>query len=265
MLLLSLLACVGPPVEAPLDLDQLLHWFFVHRDTATDEELRAKAANLAPLIGEATRGTVTHLTEDEQAVVAMAEPADPADATGIFITGPVACSFPDFEVVHYALDQEGLYETATGEESYIAYDRAYTTDLAAYEARTTPNLAWDTTYTIHPVTSTYTALIKGSMRFVPAADADADEPGGIGPLVVERNHLPSPATFESESSDFFAQDYQLDIMLPSGDSTIHAYAVWRDLSSATLADENEGVQNLILNGLEDFDRDTELVCAAGGF
>ncbi|MDP2305015.1 MAG: hypothetical protein Q8P18_03205 [Pseudomonadota bacterium] len=266
-MLLLLVGCV-PPVEAPTDLDALFHWFFVNRDTASQEELDAAAANLLPFASESTRGTVTHLTEGEQAVVAMTTPADPANATGIFITGPVACSFEDFERVHYALDQEGLYETATGDESYIEYDRAYTSDLAAYEAREAPTLSWDTTYTIEPVLARYTADIKGGMRFVPASAGDTDEEG-VGPVVIERAHLPSPAIFEgrgeAEGGDFFDQDYQLDIMLPdaAGTGSVHAYAVWRDLSSLGQTDESEGVQNLILDGLEDFDRDTELVCAAG--
>lgn len=259
-MLLLLVGCARP-VEAPTDLDTLFHWFFVNRDTATEEELHAAAANLLPFAREVSRGTVTDLTAEEQGTVTMATAADPAEATGIFITGPVACPFDDLERIHYALDQEGLYETATGDEdTYIEYTRAYTSDLAAYEARQIPTLAWDTTYKVAPVTVAYTAEIEGGMRFVPAAD---DE--GAGPVVIERAHLPSPALFENgtaeQGGDFFAQDYQVDIMLPDGDGSVHAYAVWRDLSSLGLTDESDGVQNLILDGLEDFDRDTELVCA----
>lgn len=258
-MLFLLVACAEPPVEAPEDLDSLFHWFFANYETATDEEVRAAADNLLPLVQEATRGTVTDLTDDEQATVELDPARDVADVTGIYITGPVGCTIADMEAVHYALDQEGLYETATGEESYIAYDRVYTSDLAAYEAREEPFLAWETTYTIAPVTEEYTAVIDGGMRYVAEAD-------GVGPVVLDRAYLPSPATFTNpETSDYFGQDYQMDIMLPDGDASVHAYAVWRDLSSLSLTDESEGVQNLILDGLEDFDRDTELVCAAGGF
>src|SRR5687767_3926115 len=111
----------------------------------------AAAANFGPLVEEASRGTVSVLTDAEQATVTLTEPRDPADASGLYVAGPVACSFPDYERVHYVLDQEGLYEAATGEEKYIAYERAHTTDLAAYEARETAYLAWETTYTVKPV------------------------------------------------------------------------------------------------------------------
>jgi hypothetical protein len=253
--MLFFLACAAPPVEAPDDLDGLFHYFFLNYASATDAELSAAALKLAPLVNEATRGTVSDLTEAEQdTLTELVEVGDPAEATGIYITGPVACDWLPFEQIHYDTEQEALYEEASGEEKYIAYDRVYTSDLPAYEARTEPYLSWDTTYTINPVAAEYTAHIDGGMRYVPATeDFDA--------FVVERNSLPQPATFEAEGSDYFAQDYQLDVLLPTATGSAHAYAVWRDLSSLTLTDESEGVQNLILDGLEEFDRDTETICA----
>ena len=257
MLLASLLAC-AKPIEAPADLDGLLHWFFTHWEDATDEELRAAATNLAPLVPTASRGTVSPMTEAEQATVALDGEQDIAQATGIFVVGPVACSFADFERVRYAIDQEGLYEAVTGDEEYIAYDREYHSDVDAYEARSVPSLTWHTLYSIKPVTTEYTADVEGGIRFVSAE-------GDSGPVAIERAYLPSPATFAAETSDYFEQDYQVDVLLPAGDGSVHAYGVWRDLSSLGLTDESDGVQNLILDGLEQYDRDTELVCAAGGF
>ncbi len=257
MLLASLLAC-AEPIEAPADLDGLLHWFFVHWEDATDAEIRVAATNLAPLVPTASRGTVTPLTETEQSTVALVGEQDIAEATGIFVTGPVACSFADLERVRYALDQEGLYEAVTGDEEYIAYDRVYQSDVDAYEARSVPSLTWRTVYSIKPVTTAYTAEVEGAIRFVSEGDEG-------GPVAVERAFLPSPATFTAETADYFEQDYQVDILLPAEEGSVHAYGVWRDLSSLGLTDESDGVQNLILDGLEQYDRDTELVCAAGGF
>lgn len=259
-MLLLLVAC-AKPIEAPKDLDGLVHWFFTNYDTATDEEMRVAAANLAPLVQESSRGTVTDLSEEEQATVAIDPPRDPAEATGMFVAGPIACTLADLEVVNYALDQEGLYEAVTGDEEYIRYSRAYTTDIARYEARTDAFLGWRTTYTVKPVATEYTAEIDGGMRYVPAGEDEGD----VGPVVLSRSVLPSPATFAEETSDYFDQDYQIDVMLADGDASVHVYAAWRDLSSLGLTDESEGVQNLMLDGFEDFDRDTELVCAAGNF
>lgn len=260
MLLLVLAAC-EKPVEAPEDLDGLAHFFFARYDTATDEELRVAANNLAPLVQEATRGLVTDLSDEEQATVPTVPPGDPADATGMYITGPIACAFEDLEVVNYALDQEGLYEAVTGDEEYIQYSRRYTSDLAAYEARQEPFLTWVTEYTVQPVpiSPAYSATIDGGMRYVPADDE------GAGPVVLSRSVLRTPAVFADETEDFFAQDYQIDVMLPDGDGSVHLYVAWRDLSNFGQTDETEGVQNLLLDGYEDFDRDTEGVCAAGGF
>jgi len=259
LLPLVLVGC-KKPVEAPEDLDSLLHFLWATYETGSDEELLAAAANLGPLVQEASSGLVSHLTDAEQATVDLDPPRDIALATGVFVAGPMACPMAPLERILYALEQEQIYEEATGKESYDAYERHYTSDFAAYEARTEPYLTWQTTYTVTPVFSTYTAVISGGMRFVPEVD-------GVGPMVIQRSWLPSPAVFENDDGpDYFDQDYQLDVLLPDGDdASVHAYATWRDLRSAGLQDESAGVQGLLIGGLEDYDRDTEVVCATGAF
>lgn len=256
--MLLLLSACAKPVDAPEDLDELFHYVWSRYEDGTDEEILAAAANLDPLIQEHGEGIVSDLTEAEQATVDLGSPRDPAEATGMFVSGPLDCAFADTERLLYALDQEGLYETATGEQSYDAYDRVYTSDLDAYEARETNFLTWTTTYTVTPLFTTYTAVISGSMRYVPEAD-------GVGPVVIQRSYLPDPAVMEGDTEDYFDQDYQLDIVLPKGDISAHAYTFWRDLQSAGLDDESTGVQNLLIDGLNDFYVDAETVCAAGGF
>lgn len=259
LLLPLLLVGCKKPVEAPEDLDSLFHFFWSTYAEGTDEELRAAAANLAPLLQEPLSGVVTHLSDAEQATVELDPARDVALATGVFVAGPVDCAMGPLERIYYDLEQERIYEEATGKEAYDAYERHYTNDFDAYVARTAPYLTWQTTYTVTPVLATYTAVISGGMRFVPEAD-------GVGPIVIQRSWLPSPAVFENDDGpDYFDQDYQLDVVLPDGDTSVHAYATWRDLQSAGLQDESAGVQNLLIDGLEDYDRDTEVVCATGNF
>ena len=154
--------------------------------------------------------------------------------------------------------QEGLFEDAIGKDSYEAYDRVYTSDIDAYVGRETAFVTWTTTYTVQPVFSTYTAVISGSMRYVPEQD-------GVGPMVIQRSYLPDIATFNGDTEDFFEQDYQLDVVLPATDGSKHGYANWRDLKSAGLEDEDTGVQNLLIDGLETYYQNLDTVCAAGGF
>ncbi len=257
MLLVLLVSC-AKPIDAPKDLDALFHYLWLNYQTGSDAEMLAAAANLDPLIGEASDGLLTPLSDAEQATVDVLSGQDVAEATGWFVAGPLGCPFDDTEKILYALDQEGLYESATGKESYVAYDRVYTSDIDAYVARQTPFVTWTTTYTVTPVFTTYTAEISGSMRYVPEQD-------GVGPMVLQRSYLPEIATFEAETQDFFEQDYQLDVVLPSGNSAVHGYANWRDLQSAGLEDESGGVQNLLIDGLVDYYDDLGTVCAAGGF
>ena len=255
MLWMLLVGCAKVE-EAPATVDDLLHWFWTQYETATDDEVRTRAAELDTLTAEPLRGTYSDLTDEEQATVTMDEPIDPADARGIFIAGDVACTFDDLEQVRIALDQKGLYEAANGGEAYIAYDRAYTSDLAAYPG---VPLTWDTTYTVKPVLSEYTLFVHGGARLVPEAD-------GVGPVFLSRVWAPAPATFRDDNSnDYFRQDYQIDVNLPRGDATVHLYGTWRDLSSLGFTLEEQGTVNTLLDGYEDYDRDTEAVCANGGF
>lgn len=257
MSILLLPAC-KPRSDAPKDLDALYHYLWLNYEEGTDEDLLAAAANLDPLISEAGNGLLTLLTDDEQATVDVRSGQDPAEATGWFVAGPLACAFDDTERLLYALDQEGLFEDAIGKESYEAYDRVYTSDIDAYVARETPFITWTTTYTVQPLFSTYTAVISGSMRYVAEQD-------GVGPMVLQRSYLPDLATFDGETQDFFEQDYQLDVVLPASGSAKHGYANWRDLKSAGLEDEDTGVQNLLIDGLETYYKNLDTVCAAGGF
>ncbi len=253
-----LLSGCKPHSDAPEDLDALYHYLWLNYDSGTDEDLLAAAANLDPLITEAGNGLLTGITEEEQATVDVRSGQDPAEATGWFVAGPLACAFDDTERLLYALDQEGLFEDALGKDSYEAYDRVYTSDIDAYVARETAFVTWTTTYTVQPVFSTYTAVISGSMRYVPEQD-------GVGPMVIQRSYLPDIATFEGDTEDFFEQDYQLDVVLPATDGAKHGYANWRDLKSAGLEDEDTGVQNLLIDGLETYYKNLDTVCAAGGF
>jgi hypothetical protein len=256
MMLAWLLACA--PKEAPTAVDGSLHWFFANFESATDEEMREAVLDLDMAEG---RGIVDDLTADEQATVELDPPRDIGAVTGLFLAGPVACSIEDNETVHLLLDQDGVYTEATGSSSYDAYSRVYTSDADAYFAREENILWWETTYTVTVpiVGTTYTAVIEAGIRYVPEAD-------GVGPIVIERDHLPAPGTMEAENNDFFDQDYQIDVILPDGlGASKHAYAVWRDAVLGGLADEEDFTQTVMLDGLEDYDRDTEKVCELGNF
>lgn len=253
--MLAVLVACKHPEPAPEAVDGSLRWFFANFETATDEEMRDA---LGELDFAEDQGVLDPLTAEEQATVELDGDKDPAKATGLFIAGPMTCTFEDLEATHWYPDQEALYEDRTGGERYDEYDRQFTTDLDAYLARETPYVWWETTYTVTVALSTYTAFVVAGLRYVPEAD-------GVGPIVIERDFMPSPAEFAGETDNYMEQDYQIEVLVPDGDTSRHAYAMWRDLRSFGIEDEDEGAQNLILDGLEDFDRDTEKVCEVGGF
>lgn len=245
VLLLSLLACKAPPEEAVPDLDATVHWAWQSVETASPAEWSEMAAILDSHVGGSLRGTVSVLSHEEQALVPLVEPGDPDLALGLLSGGRIACDLAAVEKVVYALEQDEIFS------GYTAYERTYTSDLDAYEAREVDTLGWHTTYSA-TVLATYTADIDAVLRWT------AD-----GPVLIERAWLPSPAVFES-GSDRFDQDYQLQVFWPVDDGTTgYLYGTWRELEYAGLTLEESGVQNLILDRLEDWADELEAGCTAG--
>lgn len=255
-LVLALSAC-REPVEAPADLDGLVRFFWAEYDGGSDEALRVAASNLDAIFADG-KGTVGALSDAEAAVVEVDGAPDLALAHGLYVSRALACDLAPLEEILYDLDQEGIYEAATGEEAYDAYDRAYTTDLDAYVAREAPQVAWDVTYVApDSMLPRYTARVLGGLRWVPAP---AEGEAGIGPVLLARTWMPAPAVFD-EGSHRFDQDYQVEVYWARDGQTAHLYGMWRELEYFGMTLENDGVKSLILDGLYDFDDDTEAVCA----
>ena len=60
---------------------------------------------------------------------------------------------------------------------YSAYNREYTTDLAAYETRETNLLGWHTTYSVDRLGVSMTVDIDGTIRYTQAIDAETTPHG----------------------------------------------------------------------------------------
>ncbi len=249
-LFFCLLAC--KPVEpAPDDLETLFHWMWAGFEDEEDARLREGGVNLEALVSEALTGSLEDLTPDEQSVVELDAPADPAEATGIFLAGELLCDMATLESIVIDLDQLALYPDA-----YDTYERTYLDDADAYLDRAAPMLGWETNYTTTPpIGAPYSERLYGGVRWVPAGDEG-------GALLLARVWMPEPAVFESGSARF-EQDYQIEAYVERSDGVlVHAYAIWREFDlGAGLDMENEGVQRLTLDSLGDWDRATEQRCA----
>lgn len=243
-MLALLLACGPPPKEAAPDLESSMHLAWQTVETGTPEEWVALTNDLDALIGEeVVKGTLEDLSDAEQALVPLEDPIDIGLAQGLVFGGNLACGLDEVDPVLYALEQDEIFS------GYSAYERDYTSDVDAYEARDVDTLTWHTVYSA-TVLNTYTAEIDARLRWM----------GSDPPVLVERAWMPTPSTFE-RGDDRFDQDYQLQVFWERDDGTTRfAYGMWRDLEYGGYTLENEGVQTLILNKLEDWAEELGEAC-----
>ncbi len=249
------LACKVEP--APEDIDGLAHWFWQHLDDEGSDALQAGAVNLyAALDGGSfdgpLDGSITTLNQEELTLVDKGEESR-EDLHGVFMANDVACSTSLLEYQVYAADQDEMHPG-----TYVSYDREYLSDLEAYQARETEWLEWRSTYVVEDTGVSYEASILGTMRYVESIDDQLP-----GPLLVSRGVLEAPAYTNDDQDRGMFQDYQLEVYLPRGEDTLHLYAMWRDAVFFGLDFGNSGMQTFVLDGMADWDVDSEELCGIG--
>lgn len=265
---LALLACLGgcKAVEpAPEDLDGLFHYFWAQHDDGPDEGLAEALVNFSALVDEdydldaeeVYDGTLSDITQEQLDQVGMRDDADPSVNAGMYLINDLACTLDQVEQIVSSLDQFDLYEGA-----YDAYDREYTSDLDEYLARSEPHLTWISHIDATLMGASYHEDVHGDLRFVPELDA---EQSPFGWFLVARYHMPEEAEFGNDDF-FFTQDYQLEIYYErSAGEVIHLYGLWRHMGFGEASTDDEAIQRLVLNGLADWDDQTEALCASGDF
>ena len=265
----ALLACKKVE-DIPQDLDGVMHYLWQELDTGEEPALAAGVQNLHTALGgdaleEATDGSISRLSADEVEPLGITD-RDPADAAGIFMGNVIHCSLSTVAEIVTWPDQAALYEGV-----YESYTRSYDGDIDAFLAGETDVLTWQVDYESKVLGSTYTGHTLATMRRVSAAAAVDEGLLEDGAPAYEQAYLarfyaPEPAQFEEGSEKTFEQDYQFEIYWDRGQAeTMHAYAMWRQANwGAGFTSEDEDVQRLLLNGMANWDRDTDRICEEGG-
>ena len=199
-------------------------------------------------------GSITTLNASELELVGK-DGQDRDDLYGVYLANDVACSTQLLEYQVYAANQDEMHP-----DTYVSYEREYTSDLDAYLDREAEFLTWRSTYVVSDTSVEYTAVINGTLRYVPDLGDDSDLPG---PLLVSRGVLDAPAYTNEDQDRGMLQDYQLEVLFPRGDDTLHLYAMWRDSVFFGLDFGNEGMQRFVLDGMYGWDQDSEELCGIG--
>jgi hypothetical protein len=257
---LSSLACLDktPPTLAPDAVDANLKWFWVNGNTADDATLLDAAGKLA-VSGKADSRTTPfkgqareRLATEDIANTGLTD-TDPSTARGLIIVNLFECTLDKLQAILIAQDQMSQYT-----DVYKSYARSYTSDADAFTGGSKNTLTWDVDVKAAlPVDDTYTSLIRGGIRRVPAP---ADGPTK-GPFLVTRTWLTAPATFAPTSTSYFKQDYQIEVFWEQSPGHIfHGYGMWRDIKAVGLTFEDNGFLNIVLDNLVAWDTKTAELC-----
>lgn len=256
-----LIATAGcrPVPEAPEDVDGLMHYFWQKVDAGEDDEIAQGVVNLHAAIDgdgldETEDGQLTSLDVDEIALVGS--DADPTEAVGIYMVNPLTCDLETVDDIVIALHQDELYD------SFDAYERTYTSDEAAYSSREVSTLTWTVEYTVTvTLAGTYSATLRSGARWVPALNDDLSP---FGPVLITWSTLAEPGEFEG-GDGVFDQDYRVEVYYqPDAGRVIHSEAIWRHMDAGLVTMESEDIRRLVLDGLADWDDQTDVICEAGG-
>ena len=256
-MLLIFFACAN--IEpAPSDIDGLSHYFWTHYDNEEDTIiadgiLNAFTAIDASNLEEPLRGTVSNLSLEELSLVGK-EHEDPEAMSGIYFANVVHCPMDAIERGVYATNQDERHEG-----DYAEYNREYTSDLQAYESRESNRLSWTTNYTVETIGQRLSVEINGGIRYVAEID-EARTP--YGPIILSRGVLGEDAYFNDSNDRGMFQDYQLEVYFPiSSTEAIHYFTIWREITyTSTIDFSSQSMQDLVLDGMIDWDLDTEAEC-----
>jgi hypothetical protein len=255
MLFFILVAC-NKVEPAPADIDGLSHFFWQQFDLDDDDQLNAGISNSVLAIDpdnlqEPLRGTISNLSPEELSLIGK-EDQDPNAMSGIFFANIVHCSLEDIEKAVYATNQDERHD------GYEEYNREYTSDLNAYQSREVNRLTWQTNYTVNYLNKPLSVEINGAIRHVTGSAESAEQESSI----LARGVLTDDAYLgDSETTGMF-QDYQLEVYFPiSQNESVHFFTIWREMViGAGLDFSTEGMQDFVLDGMIEWDLDTEEGC-----
>lgn len=275
------LGCHAPP-EAPDGLDDSLAFLFreFHSD---DAQVGAGLAGLVTWFdteGDALLGghadldnvgayELRRLTRDDTVRLAVEGDPDPADAPGVVSVAEMSCALPEAEGLVIRADQQVVFDT-----TWTAYDRAYDTDRAAYEAadeQVREPIA-DEDLAAYPgaLLLTTNAASASELGYSLTLDLDLRFRHGTFELdgvptdaYLVLGFMPRPAhTRDDDGENGIAQSYSLDVNVARpGGTTLRVFGAWSELDSPLIAADSPFVLAQGVNESQDAANRMSRICS----
>ncbi|MDP2343039.1 MAG: hypothetical protein Q8O67_18935 [Deltaproteobacteria bacterium] len=267
-------SCIcAAPAPAPEGLEDLARFiwdrFEIKEDTDValqDQELHAAFINLDEELAKLEVDDDTPFKSvlqdiDQDRVKDLEGMADRSDkiglAQGLVVANIVHCTLEQNENITLSEKSAEIHG-----DVYTKYEKEFDDDIGPFDDGDSDQIFWRLNYTIGspPVGSPYSAETRAAARRVKAID---DETSPFGDLFLTRVHLPQPAEFEGDGSQFDL-DFQLETYHQREDGNlIHFYAMWRRMVLGPVDSSQEIFINTSLDGMVDWDKETEVACGDG--
>ncbi len=241
---------------APAELGAISNFFFTDFETAEDETMAEAVRNFDALVDggnlEYQEGFLDALPRDATDATGY-DHADPADAVGLFMVNPIACTMDqmvELVTMKEVVETYGVYES---------FDREWTSDIDGFRSMDAIDATWmdDFHYKSGLLGIDYTATTDGAGRWVPELD---EEQTPWGPILLTRRSMIEPAV-NADGKDEYPQDWRAEVYYErSNGQIVHLAAMWREAVFGTLSSEDELAQRTMLNGLKDWDKDSDKAC-----
>ncbi len=249
------------PDPAPIELDELAHFFFAQVHEQEHERIVEGAANLAAWFDEqglegpgATSGSLTDLvTTEVTAMEEMAWAPDPEPAVGVFALSELPCSLEQAEAVNLHDEQLELFPG-----SYKDYSRSYDGDKDCYATEDCDSLDW----TAQIEDGFMGSLGSMTYRLVIKMRRSRDAEGQPAAMLV-RSVMPEVAE-EDYNAGGFEQSYHVGVYAPRGDGkSLHLSAMWAYGWVNGVDPDADAWANQYVEGLLDFEDTMEELCTEG--
>jgi hypothetical protein len=259
-MLLASCSCGPVPEQVPGETDGLAHWLWLHypeNDDVTAREAVDKLLAKAPadVPTNPDQGLLSDLSPGELALVGLGD-RDPSVAQGMLLFDAIGCDLDALERVLYELDQKQFHP-----EAYATYERSYTSDFSAYQARTEKQLSWraELQASFIPGGELYTERLRGGLRYLPAADPAA------AAYLLGRTYMTEPVVFDSADTSF-SLDFHIEAFAPRpGGGLTHFIGIWREVDIASVGWSSDDVHDvqLMLDSIAGWDQDIAAGCRGG--
>jgi len=248
-----------PPEPAPIELDDLAHFFLAQVDLQEHERIVEGAANLlawydaSGLAGQGpSNGTLTDLAQEEVDVLTELNwHPDPEPCAGVFAVSEITCDLATVEAMNLEPEQTEVFEG-----NYESYVRTWESDPACFEAGTCDGLDWSSVIEDNFVFSyemTYTMYVR--MR------RTRDEDGAPAALLI-RSVMTDPAQ-EDVDVGGFEQSYHIEAYVPRAGGLLHLYGMWSYGWISGSDPDSDFWSRQYSDGLLDFEDQLQGLCENG--